>query len=108
LVPFGGAVTQPFVVPQGYALVLTDVVVSPQSFPPTGDFTWLVTSQPSPVTTAYLLVTSSAAEPSSFQVHLTTGMSFPAGSGVGVTLGNGGSSLNVSAFGYLAPKASAR
>jgi hypothetical protein len=90
----------PFIVPSKTALVLTDIVISPQSFPPAGNYLWQVLPSPNFFTTA-LTVTSTAIDPSSFQVHLTTGMLFQAGSDVEVDLVFGNSGVNVSAFGYL-------
>ena len=100
LVPVGGTQNQPFIVPSGKILVLTDIILSPQSFPPSGDYSWGVTPSPGFLTTA-LFVTSTAADASSFQVHLTTGMAFQAGSKVRVGLTFGSSDVNISAFGFL-------
>jgi hypothetical protein len=101
LVPVGGNVSNPFVVPPGKFLVLTDIVISPQVFDPQGLYAWQVNASTSQFTTA-LSVTSTAEDASSFQVHLTTGMVFRAGSEVRVSLLFGSHSVNVSAFGYLA------
>jgi len=102
LTPVGGNVGNPFVVPRDEFLVLTDLVISPQQFPPAGDYFWQVTPLPAPPFTTAISVTSSAADASSFQVHLTTGMVFDAGSKVRISLVFGSSPINVSAFGYLA------
>jgi len=101
LIPVGGSQDHPFIVPSGKVLVLTDIIISPQVFPPTGEYEWQVTPSPQFFTTA-LSVTSTAADPSSFQVHLATGLVFQAGSDVRVGLVFGSNSVNISAFGYLA------
>jgi hypothetical protein len=89
-----------FVVPEGKTLVLTDVVVSPQVVPSAGAYAWQITSSAGTLTNVN--VTSSAEDPSSFQLHLTTGMIFQAGSRVRFHLIFGATSVNLSAFGYLA------
>jgi hypothetical protein len=91
----------PFVVPPGKFLVLTDIVISPQVFPSSGQYLWDITSIPE-LTTA-INVASSADSPSSFQVHLTTGMVFHSGSSVRFMLTFGNAPVNISALGYLAP-----
>jgi hypothetical protein len=102
LVLVGGNISNPFVVPPGKFLVLTDIVISPQVFfDPQGHYAWQVNASSSRFSTA-LSVTSTAEDASSFQIHLTTGMVFQAGSEVRVSLVFGSNSINVSAFGYLA------
>lgn len=102
LAPVGGNAGNPFVVPRDEFLVLTDLVISPQQFLSAGDYFWQVTPLPARPFTTAISVTSSAADASSFQVHLMTGMVFNAGSKVRVSLVFGSSPINVSAFGYLA------
>jgi hypothetical protein len=87
-------------VPAGKAFVLTDLVVSPQVFPPEGEYAIQVVSRPGPLTTA-ISFNASAANPASFQVHLQTGMVFRAGSTVWVGLTFGDMPVSVSAFGRL-------
>jgi hypothetical protein len=96
----GDATGQVFVVPPNRVFVLTDVIISPQTFPPTGSYLWQVTPSAQFFTTE-LTVTSTAADASSFQTHLTTGTKFHAGSHVQFALVFGGAAVNVSAFGYL-------
>jgi hypothetical protein len=100
LVPVGGNQNQPFIVPSGKDLVLTDIIISPKSFPPTGQYLWGVNAPP-PFSTTALSVTSTATDASSFQVHLKTGMLFQSGSKVRVGLVFGSNDVDVSAFGYL-------
>jgi hypothetical protein len=66
-----------------------------------GDYTFQVTPSPNFMTTT-LSVAATATNPTSFQVHLMTGMVFQAGSNVRVELTFGNRSITVSAFGYLA------
>ena len=101
LVPVGGNIAHPFEVPAGKFFVLTDLVISPQVFTPEGDYLWQVSASQTHFTTE-ITVTSKTADASSFQVHLTTGMVFEAGSRIGVSLVFGSNPINVSAFGYLA------
>jgi len=89
-----------FVVPADKALVLTDIVFSPQVFSSLGDFQLQVLPGGGTFSTALTLF-ASAAEPSSLQVNLTSGMVFRAGSMVKVSLVLGSAPVNVSAFGYL-------
>jgi hypothetical protein len=94
-----------FTVPSGKVFILTDIIISPQEFPPSGDYLIQVLPSAGSTFTTALSVTSSAANPSSFQVNLTGGMVFLAGSKVRVFLNAGsGTSVNVSAFGYLVKK----
>jgi len=93
-----GGATSPYIVPTNRTLILTDVIVSPQSFPPTGAFLWAILSTSSDLTTD-LVVTSTAADPSSFQLHLRTGMVFHAGSKVRISLYFASSGVNVTALG---------
>ena len=88
-----------FVVPPGRALVLTDIVVSPQATGVSEPFVWQIFNGPS--ITTNMNVTSMPSDPSSYQVHLTTGMVFPAGSEVRFMLVFGDAAFNVSATGYL-------
>lgn len=103
LVTVGSSPAQAFVVPSGKVFILTDVIIAPQVFPiaSAGDYAFQVTPSPNFVSTA-LSVAATAINPSSFQVHLLTGMVFQAGSNVRVGLAFGNRSITVSAFGYLA------
>jgi hypothetical protein len=100
LVLMGGNINEPFIVPENKALVLTDLVFSPQEFPSRGDFQIQVLPAGGPFSTTLTLF-ASAADPSSLQVNLTSGLVFRSGSAVKVSLPNGSTSLAVSAFGYL-------
>jgi hypothetical protein len=98
---FGSETGEAFTVPPGKALVLTDVMLSPQVFPTAGDFGLQIVASPGPFTTG-LIVTSSSSDPSSFQVNLTTGMVFQAGSSVRAGLNAASAApINITAFGYL-------
>jgi hypothetical protein len=98
LTKVGSPPSSPYIVPSNKSFILTDIIISPQSFPPTDAF--LSQVYPSIPNSSFLTVTSMATEPLSFQVHLNTGMVFPAGSKVIFSLVFGSSSVNVSAFGY--------
>jgi hypothetical protein len=102
LVPVGGSSSSPYVVPPNKSFILTDIIFSPQSVPAPGVYTWQVDPTCSFFTTA-VTVTSTDANPSSFQVHLNTGMVFRAGCRVNFTLLFGSASVNVSAFGFTFP-----
>ena len=92
--------TEAFVVPPGRAFVLTDIVVSPQVLSASGPpFAWQIFN--SPQITTNMNVTSTPSDPSSYQVHLTTGMVFAAGNEVRFMLVFGDAPFNVSATGYL-------
>jgi hypothetical protein len=97
----GSSQDNPFIVPLGKVFVLTDIIISPQVFSSTGEYLFQVIPSPEFLTTG-LTVRSRVAEPSSFQVHLMTGMVFKPGSNVRVFLCFGDHSVNVSAFGHLA------
>jgi hypothetical protein len=90
-----------FVVPSGKVFVLTDIFVSPQSFPPPNGF-YRVQILPSvEVFTTAITLISQSNNPASFQTHLTTGMVFQSGSTVRVALTDGVSSVDVNCFGFL-------
>jgi hypothetical protein len=95
--------SSPYIVPPNKSLILTDIIISPQSFPPTGAFLSQVFPSPPNLFSSSLTVTSTAADASSFQVHLNTGMVFPAGSKVTFFLNFGASGVHVSAFGFTFP-----
>jgi hypothetical protein len=103
LVTVGSNPAQAFVVPSGKVFILTDMIIAPQGFPvaSAGDYTFQMTPSPNFMTTT-LSVAAMATNPTSFQVHLMTGMVFQAGSNVRVELTFGNRSITVSAFGYLA------
>jgi hypothetical protein len=102
LVIVGGNKEDAFIVPSGKVFVLTDIIISPQQIPAFGDYAIQVTPTSGSTFTTAMSVTSSAADPSSFQVNLTGGMIFKTGSKVRVLLYHGSAtSVNVSAFGYL-------
>jgi hypothetical protein len=88
----------PFVVPTGKGLVLTDFVCSPQA--QGGNFSLQINASPEVFTTQLTFVASSA-EPSSFQVHLQTGLFFAAGGKVLIAMLSGSASLNCYAYGFL-------
>jgi len=100
LILVGGSEGEDFTVPSGKAFILTDIIISPQVFSPTGEYLVQVTSSPEFFTTA-ISIQSSAANPSSFQVNLTGGMVFTAGSKVQVFLVFGDNPVEINAFGYL-------
>lgn len=89
-----------FRVPADKALVLTDLVLAPQVFPPSGAYQLQVLPAGGPLSTALTLF-ASAEDPSSLQVSLTSGLVFRSGSAVKVALTFGSTPLNLSAFGYL-------
>jgi hypothetical protein len=90
-----------FVVPTGKVLVLTDFVIAPQTPPSTTTiYRYQINPQPASVFTTQMAVQASSAEPSSFQVHMTTGMVFKAGALVTVSLTQG-TVVNFYAYGYL-------
>lgn len=94
--------SQEFVVPAGKVFILKDVVVSPQYIPPTGYYIFQVLPSSGSLFTTALTVTSSGEDPSSFQVHLSSGMLFKSGSNVRVYLNPSSENpINVSVFGYL-------
>lgn len=94
----------PYVVPLNKSFILTDIVISPQNFPATGGYLSQITSTtPQQTAISQLTVASTAEEPSSFQVHLNTGMVFKAGSNIPFFLVFGNSSVNVSASGFTYP-----
>lgn len=97
----GGAAQPGFTVPPHRAFILTDIIVSPQEIPASGDFVINIIS--SPVLTTSLAIPCSATDAASFQTHLTTGMVFPAGSQIRVSLVLGSGPVNVTALGYLVP-----
>ena len=94
-----GGENVPFIVPVGYAFVLTDVVLSPQLMPVEGWYVWGIASGPE--FTAAITSQSSAPDLSSFQMHLNTGMVFRAGNRVRFGLSSGPSPVNVYAYGLL-------
>jgi len=93
-----GGTTDPFVVPPGNALVLTDIVLSPQALATT-EIKWQVFN--SGAITTNVNGTSTPDDSSSYQLHLTTGMVFKAGTEVRFALTFADAPLNVSAMGYL-------
>ena len=97
----GGAAQPGFTVPGHRAFILTDIIISPQEIPASGDF--LINIISSPVLTTSLAIPCSASDSASFQTHLTTGMVFPAGSQIRVSLVLGSGPVNVTALGYLVP-----
>lgn len=90
-----------FAVPEDKAFVLTDFIISPQTFATSGTFTIVVVSANTNNRNTAIVLTTSAANPSSFQVNLTSGMVFPSGSIVRAFLTSGVGPIAVSAFGYL-------
>ena len=94
-----GSSGEDFVVPHGKAFVLLDIVISPQVFPPPGNYRLQVLAT-EPFTTT-VTVQSSGQNPASFRVNLTAGMVFRAGSKVRVHLVPAATSVDVHAFGYL-------
>jgi hypothetical protein len=101
-----GGSSSPYVVPTGMALVITDYVFAPQAFPPSGgEYLLQINSQPAALFTTQMSWLASSAEPSSFQVHMTTGMEFKSGASVAVSMAAGSpQSVNFYAYGYLIPK----
>jgi hypothetical protein len=96
--------SSPYVVPPNKSFILTDIVISPQSFPPTGGYLSQITSiTPQQTVISQLTVPSAAEEPSSFQIHLNTGMVFKAGRNIPFLLVFGNSGVNVSASGFTYP-----
>src|SRR5262245_55762581 len=68
-----GGTANPFVVPSGKALVLTDIVISPQAIA-TAELKWQVFN--TGAITTNVSGTSTPDDASSYQLHLTTGMVF--------------------------------
>lgn len=99
-VRIGGSQSTPFVVPTGRALVLTDFVCSPQA--QTGNFGLQINAS-SDVFTTQLTWVASGSEPSSFQVHLHTGLHFATGGKVLISMLSGNGPLNCYAYGSLEP-----
>ncbi len=96
----------PFVVPTGMFLVLTDFVLSSQNVPPPPGSTWSLQINPQPpaLFNTQMPLQSSAAEPSSFQVHMTTGMMFQSGATVTVSMLQGTQPIGFYAYGLLLPQ----
>ena len=106
----GDTVGQSFTVPSGKAFVLTDIITSPSIFPLPPEFNeYLVRVYASPsqffTTALTVMVSERGGSDSTNQVNLTSGMVFPSGSKVSVSVVNeNNKSINVSAFGYLVKK----
>jgi hypothetical protein len=98
-VSLNSASAAPFVVPGGMYLLLTDFVFSPQA----QQSDYLIQINAMPGATSQMTFQTLAAEPSSMQVHMTTGMMFPAGSVVSVSMLQGTGPINFDAFGSLLP-----
>jgi hypothetical protein len=96
--------TLDFVVPAGNELVLTDFVAQPQDAGAQGRFLIQMYDRIPNATrlTTNINLTMDSLDASSFQLHLNSGMVFPAGSRIELILAPGSpTSLNLSAFGYL-------
>jgi len=96
-----------YTVPTGTELVLTDFIIAPQAeVPEQGKYHLQVLARNfsaagAPVLASGFGLEMNSSDPSSFQVHLNSGMVVPAGYKIEVWLHFGPAPIEINAFGYL-------